>query len=836
MIREHRLINARAATITTDPTQYNSRNAQLNYDQQVLQHQAQLAANQAQTTGLDLNGQGTLAAPVAAVPLNGALANAQNTYANQAAGLQSQITQSAQNGQVVQSPVMTAGNGELQQNAIDRLRAAGKSDSEIRSLISDPAYLQRISDTMSNTGNGGTFDPATGLYIAPKTSGLPDINSIKGYTTVVTTDPSTGRQVTTLMEEGNATKKAQQDEQIRRTQQEQNNIQMNQKDAKGVEDSAARAAAANAAKDPGLDAAFAALIGGTQDPALQSLLTAVQAEANAIGAVPAGEEMSRSEFGASADAKALANPYDATQKILDNAGKRAGQFFDQSQTFLKEQQDRNDKLLAAQQANVQEQMTWQEQKLTRDLTDANRKELDRMTVSYALRGGYGSDDANNEVSKARWEGEQAITDLQKEFGFKRTDVALQFTDLTQKAHDQYTVNWLNAQNNLEAKLSDLDIQGIANQQAKGNAIAGAYKGYIDEIKAGRKEYAGKLTEASKLVYNAAVQERSFKFQEEQYGMQQLKWVIDTYGQNAPQSLLDGIAKTMPGVDVGQVVKTLTLAQQKAAQGSGGGGGFSLSFPGRIMDPTGNPPSFESFLHAKEEEAGMSFDEPKIAELRKEYAATLSQSQQNNPNDLVNRFEQRAAAQNLSGPVYKRNAALIDQYMKSGQYEQAAAIIDNIGDDIDSTTAMKFTQALTARTDIVQLHQAMIDLGSMGPITGRINNLNPYDPKVVRVNRLITQAVPNLARGVFNEVGVLTDTDVARYTSTLENPKLTVEQAQQTFDDLLKKLDVGMQNQLSIWDAQNKRTSGFKKVIDSQPGPSEIEDPNESFAQFILSGQ
>lgn len=537
MIRESRLINARASTLTTDPTQYNARTAQANAAQQTLQYQAQLAANQAQTTGLNASGQGTLAAPVAKVATNTALVNAQNTYANQASGLQSQITQSVDPaGMVNQSGVMAAGNGELEQNAIDRMRASGMSDDQIRAKISDPAFLQSIQQSFEQVGmaaanpDSAFAGPSStnALSRASGRAGLPDISTIKGYTKVTRTDPVTGQVSESYMIDENATKAAQQAEMQRRTQQQQNDIQANQKDAQGVSQRSASDAASSSSKDPGMDTAFAALIGGTQDPALQNLLTAAKAEADAIGMVPAGQEMSRDQFNAGADGQAIAKPYDAIDTILNKAGKKAEQFFDQSQSFLKEQQDRNDKLLAAQQANVQEQMAWQEQKLTRDLADANRKELDRMTVSYALRGGYGSDDANNQVSEARWKGEQAIADLQKEFGFKRTDVALQFTDLTQQAHDQYTVNWLNAQNNLEAKLSDLDIQGIANQQAKGNAIAGAYKGYMDEIKAGRKEYAGKVTDAAKFVYDATVKERETKAEEARWKYEQ-SWDEKKFG-------------------------------------------------------------------------------------------------------------------------------------------------------------------------------------------------------------------------------------------------------------------------------------------------------------------
>lgn len=50
----------------------------------------------------------------------------------------------------------------------------------------------------------------------------------------------------------------------------------------------------------------------------------------------------------------------------------------------------------------------------------------------------------------------------------------------------------------------------------------------------------------------------------------------------------------------------------------------------------------------------------------------------------------------------------------------------------------------------------------GPFVGRVRQLNPYDNDARLLDQAINAAVPNLARGVFREVGVLTDEDVARY--------------------------------------------------------------------------
>lgn len=56
----------------------------------------------------------------------------------------------------------------------------------------------------------------------------------------------------------------------------------------------------------------------------------------------------------------------------------------------------------------------------------------------------------------------------------------------------------------------------------------------------------------------------------------------------------------------------------------------------------------------------------------------------------------------------------------------------------------------------------------GPIIGRLRGLNPYDQDAKTLQAALIAITPNLARGVYNEVGVLTDNDVKLYQGTLPN--------------------------------------------------------------------
>lgn len=59
-----------------------------------------------------------------------------------------------------------------------------------------------------------------------------------------------------------------------------------------------------------------------------------------------------------------------------------------------------------------------------------------------------------------------------------------------------------------------------------------------------------------------------------------------------------------------------------------------------------------------------------------------------------------------------------------------------------------------------------------PITAIISNNNPWDTKAADVKARLQAVVPKVARGIFGEVGVLTDQDIANYIQTLPNIKQT----------------------------------------------------------------
>jgi len=69
----------------------------------------------------------------------------------------------------------------------------------------------------------------------------------------------------------------------------------------------------------------------------------------------------------------------------------------------------------------------------------------------------------------------------------------------------------------------------------------------------------------------------------------------------------------------------------------------------------------------------------------------------------------------------------------------------------------------------------LDKTKTDPVIGYLKSLNPYDFDARAVNAQVNALVPNVARGVYGEVGVLTDQDIARYLQTLPNIRSTAEQ-------------------------------------------------------------
>jgi hypothetical protein len=107
-----------------------------------------------------------------------------------------------------------------------------------------------------------------------------------------------------------------------------------------------------------------------------------------------------------------------------------------------------------------------------------------------------------------------------------------------------------------------------------------------------------------------------------------------------------------------------------------------------------------------------------------------------------------------------------------------------------------------------INDKLTKLEQRGPIVGRVRGANPYDVDAQEIENLVTSVVPGLARGVFGEVGVLTDTDVARYMKLVPNIKTYPALVLREFRNLSDKVMMSKLSKLNALRDSGYDVSGF----------------------------
>jgi hypothetical protein len=117
---------------------------------------------------------------------------------------------------------------------------------------------------------------------------------------------------------------------------------------------------------------------------------------------------------------------------------------------------------------------------------------------------------------------------------------------------------------------------------------------------------------------------------------------------------------------------------------------------------------------------------------------------------------------------------------------------------------KFSQGLSQIADLSKA----IDETDTWPIIGRLRSYNPYDSNAQALIAQINSVVPNIARGVYGEVGVLTDADIQNYAKTLPNIKSTEDTNKLVLAMTLKTMLNWFKWQLQIDGSAGRDVSGF----------------------------
>lgn len=121
-----------------------------------------------------------------------------------------------------------------------------------------------------------------------------------------------------------------------------------------------------------------------------------------------------------------------------------------------------------------------------------------------------------------------------------------------------------------------------------------------------------------------------------------------------------------------------------------------------------------------------------------------------------------------------------------------------------------SKALTVVNQIDSL-SATLKGQETGPIVGILRSNNPYDIQATLIKAQLQSLIPNLARGVYGEVGVLTDNDIANYRKTIGNLKTPQQANDLLLSMTLKTVSNGIDDQLEVAASAGRDVSGFQNT-------------------------
>lgn len=148
-----------------------------------------------------------------------------------------------------------------------------------------------------------------------------------------------------------------------------------------------------------------------------------------------------------------------------------------------------------------------------------------------------------------------------------------------------------------------------------------------------------------------------------------------------------------------------------------------------------------------------------------------------------------------------------------------------GKPITDTFAQKLDKGLTVLNQIGLLQTNIKDVKT-GPIIGAFRGVNPWDTNAQTIKSQLNAIVPNLARGVYGEVGVLTDNDIAQYSKTLPNLKSTEDIRNGVLGITVDLIGKSIKRTLEVNAANGKDVSGFIDLY------TEMQNTRDSIFQQI----
>lgn len=152
-----------------------------------------------------------------------------------------------------------------------------------------------------------------------------------------------------------------------------------------------------------------------------------------------------------------------------------------------------------------------------------------------------------------------------------------------------------------------------------------------------------------------------------------------------------------------------------------------------------------------------------------------------------------------------------------------------GKNLTDTSIQKLDKGLTVLNQLGVL-QTNVEGVKTGPIVGAFKSANPWDTQGQTIKASLNAIVPNLARGVYGEVGVLTDNDIKTYSQTIPNLSSTEEVRNAVLYITLDMIGKSIKNTLSVNAAAGRDVSGFTDIY------TEMENTKNSILSGIPSAQ
>lgn len=142
----------------------------------------------------------------------------------------------------------------------------------------------------------------------------------------------------------------------------------------------------------------------------------------------------------------------------------------------------------------------------------------------------------------------------------------------------------------------------------------------------------------------------------------------------------------------------------------------------------------------------------------------------------------------------------------------------------------------AGSDLDNLDKIFKKLGKDwgGPVAGRAMNAAGMgqNPDIVAVENAINAATPNLARGVFREVGVLTDEDIRRYKALLPTAYDTDAVRSVKMKQLRERIEQGKKETMDSLRKAGRDLSGFDKAAKAEATNPPPNAAGKTHAQLI----